>query len=98
MIADTSDIDAFSVAQRRHADDLASAAADLTASMVAADAFGSVGSGFLAALNRALTQGADHATQLAERLAAATSTAGAAADAYRTAESHARQAISVTEA
>ena len=94
MIADTSDIHGFSVAQRRHADDLASVAADLTAATVADDAFGSVGAGFLAALNRALRQEAHHATQLAERLTAATSTAGAAAEAYCFAEGHAGQSIS----
>ncbi len=95
MIADTSDIHQFSVAHLRHADDLTSAAADLTAAAAAADAFGSVGAEFLATLNRALLREAHHATQLAERLVAARSTAGVAADAYRSAEGHAEQAISL---
>lgn len=95
MLADTSDIHAFAVAQRIHADDLATAAADLNAAQVSADAFGAVGAGFLGALNGALAQEARHAAQLAERLAAATSSAGAAADAYRSAEVRAGQALSV---
>jgi hypothetical protein len=94
MIADTSDIQALSIAHGRHAEDLTSVAADLAAAAVPSDAFGSVGAGFVAALNRALTQEAHTATQLAERLVAANSTAGAAADAYRVAEHHAGQSIS----
>ncbi|TPG34605.1 type VII secretion target [Mycolicibacterium hodleri] len=95
MIADTSDIQQLSVAQRRHADDLSSVAADLTAATAAGDAFGPVGAEFLAALNRALTQEAHQAQQLAERLSLARSTAGTAADAYRSAESSAGQSISL---
>jgi hypothetical protein len=94
MIADTSDIHGLSTDHRRHADDLTSVAADLTAATVTVDAFGPVGAGFLAALNRALRQEAHHATQLAERLAAAASVAGAAAHAYAAADSAAGQAIS----
>ena len=82
VLADTSDIHAFSAALHRHADDLASVAADLTAARVSADAFGPVGSGFVAALNDALTREAHHVAQLAGRLAAARASAGAAADAY----------------
>lgn len=98
MIADTSDIHGFSIAQLRHADDLTSVAADLTAATASADAFGSVGAEFLAVLNRALLQEARHATQLAERLAAARSLAGTAADAYRAAEGRAGRALSLLEA
>ncbi len=98
MIADTSDIHGFSIAQLRHADDLTSVAADLTAATAAADAFGSVGAEFLDALNRALTQEAHHAAQLAERLASARSAAGAAAHAYHAAEGHAGQTISFLKA
>jgi hypothetical protein len=98
MIADTSDIHRFSVAQRGHADDLTSAAVDLQAATVAADAFGSVGARFLAALNQALTQEAHHARQLAARFDAAKSTAGAAAEAYRSADDLAQQSISLLEA
>jgi hypothetical protein len=86
MLADTSDIHALGVAQHRHAADLTAVAADLTAAQVSADAFGSVGAGFLAALNEALAREAHRATLLAERLGAATSTTQAAASAYRSAE------------
>jgi len=96
MIADTSDIHGFSVAQRAHADDLASVATDLRASTVAADAFGTVGAGFLAALNEALHREAQLATELADRFVAARHVAGAAADAYGSAERSARQSISRT--
>jgi HPt (histidine-containing phosphotransfer) domain-containing protein len=95
MIADTSDIHGFSAAQRRHADDLASVAGDLAAATVAVDAFGPVGAGFLAALNHALGREAEQVARLAERLASASSTAGAAAEAYRAAEGHAGQSISL---
>lgn len=95
VLADTSDIHAFSVALHRHASDLASVAADLTAAQVPADSFGSVGSGFVAALNEALNHDARRVTQLAGRLTAATSTAGAAAAAYETAEHHVGQSISI---
>lgn len=94
MIADTSDIDGFSAAQRGHADDLASVAADLQAATVAADAFGPIGAGFVAALNRALLQEAQHASRLAERFAAARYAAGTAAEGYRSAEYHAGRSIS----
>ena len=94
MIADTSDIHGFGLAQQGHADDLTSVAADLQAATVAADAFGSVGARFLAALNHALTEEADNARRLAERCEAAKSTAGAAAEAYRSAEALAEQSIS----
>lgn len=94
MIADTSDIHGFSVAQRAHADDLTSVAAGLRASTVAADAFGTVGAGFLAALNHALHREARLATELAERFAAARHVAGTAADAYVSAERSAGQSIS----
>ena len=96
MIADTSDIHGFSVAQRGHADDLASVAADLRASTVAADAFGTVGAGFLAALNQALLREARLATELAERFVAAKHVAGTAAEAYDSAERAAGQSISRT--
>lgn len=94
MLADTSDIHALSGAQHRHADDLTTVAADLTAAQVSPDAFGSVGAGFLATLNGALTREARHAAQLAERLAAATSASGAAAAAYDATELFAGQTIS----
>ncbi|OPX06260.1 hypothetical protein [Mycobacterium sp. AT1] len=96
MIADTSDIHGFSVAQRGHADDLTSVAADLRASTVAADAFGTVGAGFLAALNQALLREARLATELAERFVAAKHVAGTAAEAYDSAERAAGQFISRT--
>jgi hypothetical protein len=95
MIADTSDIHGLSVAHRGHADDLTAVAAELTAATVAPDAFGSVGTGFLAALNRALLEEAHRATQLAERVIAAASTANTAADGYRSAEDRVGQAISL---
>jgi hypothetical protein len=95
MIADTSDIHGFSVAQLRHADDLTSVAAELTAATVAVDAFGPIGAEFVAALNRAFRREADEADRLAEQFSLATSTAGAAADAYRTAEGNAGQSISL---
>jgi hypothetical protein len=95
MLADTSDIHALSAAQHRHAADLTAAAADLAAAQVPTDAFGSVGAGFLAALNDALALEARHAGQLAERLGTATSTAGAAASAYGAAEFGAGRAISI---
>jgi hypothetical protein len=94
MIADTSDIHGFSVAQRVRADDLTSVAADLRASRVATDAFGTVGAGFVAALNDALLQEARHATELAERFAAARHVASTAAAAYESAEDRAGQTIS----
>lgn len=94
MIADTSDIHGFSAAQRGHADELTSVAADLRASTVAADAFGTVGAGFLAALNQALLREARLATELAERFVAARHVAGTAAEAYDSAERSAGQSIS----
>lgn len=94
MIADTSDISALSAAHRARADELAAVAADLHASRVAADAFGSVGADFLAALDDALLQQAGLAAQLAERLTEATHVAGTAARAYVDAEHHAGQSIS----
>lgn len=95
MIADTSDIHGLSVAHLVHADDLTAVAAELTAVTAAADAFGSVGAGFLTALNRALLEESHRATQLADRVIAAASTANAAAEAYRAAEDTAGQAISL---
>jgi hypothetical protein len=94
MIADTSDIHELSTTHRRHADDLTSVAADLAAATVATDGFGSVGAAFLVALNAALIQEARRATQLAERLSGASSTADTTAEAYRSAEGHAGQSIS----
>jgi hypothetical protein len=94
MLADTSDIHALSAAQRRHAADLTAVAADLAAAQVPTDAFGSVGAGFLAALNDALALEAHRAGRLAERLGTATSTAGSAASAYSAAEFGAGRAIS----
>jgi hypothetical protein len=94
VLVDTSDIHAFGAALRRHAEDLDSVAADLTAARVPADAFGSVGSGFVAALNDALSREAARVGRLAEGLTAATHTAGAAADAYVRAEQAAGQSIS----
>ena len=93
MIADISDLHAFSTAALGHADDLRSAASDLTAAGVDADAFGPVGADFLVALNRALTLEASRLTRLADRVTAATSTASAIADAYQDAEGSAVQAI-----
>jgi hypothetical protein len=94
MLADTSDIASLSIAQRRHADDLTSVAAELSAARVPADAFGPVGSGFLAALNEALIREATRARGVAEQLASATSTTGAAVDAYSAAEHGAGRSIS----
>jgi hypothetical protein len=94
VLADTSDIHAFSVALHRHADDLASVAAELTAARVSADAFGSVGFGFVTALNDALTREAYHVAQLAGGLSAAKSSAGAAADGYEASEHRVGQSIS----
>jgi hypothetical protein len=95
MLADTSDILALSVAQRRHADDLIAVSAELAEARMPADAFGSLGSAFLAALNDALMQQANRVAQLAERLVAATATTGAAADAYQTTEHVVGQSISL---
>ena len=94
MLADLPDIHALSAAQYRHAANLTSVAADLAAAQVPTDAFGSVGAGFLTALNDALALEAQRATQLAERLGTATFTARAAAGAYGAAESGAGRAIS----
>lgn len=94
MIADTSDIHALGAAHHEHAADLTAVAADLAAARVSPDAFGSVGAGFVSALNAALTQQAEHATRLADRLSVAGSTASRAAESYTAAESTARQLIS----
>jgi hypothetical protein len=96
VIADTSDLHALGAAQLRHADQLSSIAADLTAAIVAADAFGPVGARFLTALNQALTHEASLAAQLAERLAAGKSITIAAANSYQVTEGHVGQAISRT--
>lgn len=96
MIADTSDIQAWGTTHRRHAVDLASAAAELRTAVVAADVFGPVGAGFLAALNQALMREADRAAKLAEDLEAATTAARMAAAAYQGAEGAAGRAISAT--
>jgi len=94
VLVDTSDIHAFGVALARHADDLRSVATELTSAHVSPDAFGSVGSGFVAALNDALNREAVHIERLAARLASATFAAGAAADAYASSEHHVGQFIS----
>jgi hypothetical protein len=94
VLVDTSDIHAFGIALTRHADDLRSVAADLTAAQVSADAFGSVGSGFVAALNDALSREAARIERLAARLASATFAAGSAADAYTASDDHVGQSIS----
>jgi Excreted virulence factor EspC, type VII ESX diderm len=94
MLADTSDIHDFSLAQHRHAADLSAVAADLAAARMPADAFGPVGGGFVTAFNAALTQQSQHVTHLAERLDVAGSTAREAANAYELAEEAAGQAIS----
>jgi hypothetical protein len=94
MLADTSDIRDFSLAQHRHAADLTAVAADLTAARVPADAFGTVGARFLSALNAALLQQAQHVTRVADHLTVAGSTAKEAADSYESAERAAGQTIS----
>ena len=94
VLANTSDIHAYGVALKRHADDLGAAAADLFAARVAAEAFGSAGAGFAAALNEALTRESECTAALAERLTAATLVAGTTADAYRSAEGSVGQSIS----
>jgi hypothetical protein len=94
MLADTSDLVSLRTTQRRHADDLASVAADLTNARVPPDAFGAIGSGFLAALNDALLGEASRVAQLAERLAAAASTTAATVHAYESAEAVYAQSIS----
>lgn len=94
VLANTSDIHAFGVALQRHADDLGSAAANLSAARVAADAFGPAGAHFASALNDALTREAEWTATLADRLVAATSVAASTADAYRSAEDTAGQSIS----
>jgi hypothetical protein len=94
VIADTSDIHVLSRAQRARADDLTSVAADLRASTVATDAFGTVGAGFVTALNDALLREARHATELADRLAVARHVAGTAATAYESVELSVGQTIS----
>ena len=95
MLADTSDIHAFSFAQHRHATDLVAVATDLAAARMPAEAFGSVGARFVSALNAALTQQAQHVTHIADRLTVAGSTAQEAADAYRASERSAAQTISI---
>ena len=94
MLANTSDIHDFSLAQHRHAADLSSVAADLTAARVPDDAFGSVGASFLAAFNAALTQQAQYLTHIADRLTVAGSTARAAANAYEWSETAVGQSMS----
>lgn len=94
MLADTSDLHSLRIAQRRHADDLVVVAADLTNARVPSDAFGSIGSRFLAALNDALLGEADRVAHLAEHLGAAATTTAASADAYRSAEAGATQSLS----
>jgi hypothetical protein len=94
MLADTTDIHAFGIAQHRHAADLTAVAADLSAARVPADAFGSVGARFVTVFNAALQQHAQHLTHIADRFAVAGSTAKGAADAYRLAEHSAGQSIS----
>lgn len=94
MLADTSDIHAFSAAQHRHAADLAAVATDLAAARLPDDAFGAVGTRFVSALNAALAHQAQHVTHLADRLTVAGATAKQSADAYAGAEQSATQAIS----
>lgn len=95
MLADTSDIHAFSAAHHRHAADLAAVATDLAAARVPAEAFGSVGARFVSALNAALTQQAQRVMHIADRLTVAGSTAQEAANAYRASERAVAQTISI---
>jgi hypothetical protein len=97
MLADTSDIHDFSLAQHRHAADLSAVAADMTAARMPADAFGSAGVRFLAAFNAAVTQQARHLVDIADRLNVAGSTAKEAANAYFIAEQTAGQSISALD-
>ena len=98
VLVDTSDINAFGAALHRHADDLVSVAAHLSAARVSGDAFGSVGSGFVAALNDALTHEADRVEQLAGRLSDAKSLTTAAVAGYGATEDDAGQRLSTAGA
>lgn len=95
MLANTSAIHAFGVAQTRHAADLAAVTARLTAAHggLSPDALGPVGARFLAALIEALTQEARRVAALGERFAAAATTAQSNADAYGGAERRAGQML-----
>lgn len=94
MLADTSDIHAFSAAQHRHATDLSHVAADLAAARVPIDAFGSVGASFLEALNAALTQQAKQLAHIVDRLGVAGHVARTAGNSLVDTEHAAEQSIS----
>lgn len=98
VLVDTFDIHAFGAALHRHADDLASVAAHLTAARVSGDAFGSVGSGFVASLNDALIREAGQVEQLAGRILDAKSAAAATVASYHLAEDTAGQRLSTAGA
>ena len=95
MLANTSAIHTFGVAQTRHAADLAAVSARLTAAHggLSPDALGPVGARFLTALTEALAQEARRVAALGERFAAAASNAQSNAASYGAAEHRAGQAL-----
>ena len=94
LLADASDLHALSLAQRHHADALTVVATNLAAARQSLEAFGSVGVGFLTALNDARSREAGHAGQLAERLAAATRATQSAARDYESSEATVGKSLS----
>jgi hypothetical protein len=95
MLADTSAIHAFGVAQTRHAADLAAITARLTAAgECRSDALGPVGGRFLAALTEAMTEQVRLVAGLGQRIAAAATDAHSTANAYSTSERRTGQSLS----
>lgn len=95
MLADTSAIRAFGVAQNRHAVELAAITARLSSASgcLSPDALGPVGARFLAALTEAVAREARLVADLGERTAAAGTTAHSNADAYGASEHRAGQSL-----
>jgi hypothetical protein len=98
MLADTSAIHAFGVAQTRHAADLAAITARLaSASECCSSALGPVGARFLAALTEAVALEARLVAGLGERMAAAGTAAHSNAEAYGASERRVGQSLSGLE-
>lgn len=100
VLADTAVIRALGAAQSRQAADLEAAAATLRAAAgpTCAEAFGPVGTRFLAALTEAIDRECAVLAQLGARLTAAGSTADATATAYADADGRAGRSITVAGA
>ena len=96
MRADTSAIHHFGTAQEQQAASLGSVAAALAAAqgLLAGDALGPVGAGFVTALSDAVARQADAIARLGDRAAAAGVTARGTAAAYQASENAAGQALS----